>query len=185
MRDRNKKTFTIVALVVAILLIGIGYAALQQSLVINGTAGIGDANWNIKITGIEAKNLNGAAMATVDSGTNPSFTDTSATFNVELQYPGASAEFEVTISNLGTIPAKLNSITGVDTANTATPTEIQYEVTGVTAGTTELAAETGTNVAKVKVTWVSNGEESDTVPTDTSKTATITLNYVQNTSTSE
>ena len=121
MNDRNKKTFTIIALAVAILLIGIGYAALQQNLIINGTANIGDAKWDVKITNIEATSLNGASLVEEEGVTNPSFTDTSATFNVDLEYPGASAEFAVTVTNAGSIDAILNSITGVEAANSAAP----------------------------------------------------------------
>ena len=76
-----------------------------------------------------------------------------------------------------TIDAKLSSITGVDTANALDPEEIQFEVTGVAADA-KLAAD-GTHTVQVKVTWVSN--ETDTMPTATSKRATITLNYVQDT----
>lgn len=180
MTEKNKKTFTIVALAVAILLIGVGYAALQATLTINGTANIGDAKWDVKITGIEQTSLVGATLTTLEGGaTNPSFTDTSATFEVDLAYPGASAEFDVTITNGGTIDAVLNSITGVDTANAASPEEIQFTLTGVENGTKLPAS--GTNVAHVKVEWVT--KETDTMPEDQSKTATITLNYVQDTTT--
>lgn len=181
MNDRNKKTFTIIALAVAILLIGIGYAALQQNLIINGTANIGDAKWDVKITNIEATSLNGASLVEEEGVTNPSFTDTSATFNVDLEYPGASAEFAVTVTNAGSIDAILNSITGVEAANSAAPVEVQFEVTGVTEKVTTIDAG-ATNTVNVKVTWVSNGAEGgDTIPETPSKTATITLNYVQNT----
>lgn len=176
MNERNKKTFTIVALAVAILLIGVGYAYLQQNLVINGTANIKEASWKVEITNITNTALNGATLTELENdATNPSFTATSATFAVDLTVPGAYAEFDVTIKNNGSINALLNSISGVDTANAATPTQIQFEVTGVTAGTTTLNANQ-TNTAHVKVWW-----EGDTLlEEDASKTATITLNYVQN-----
>ncbi|MBQ6817421.1 MAG: hypothetical protein IJO27_03225, partial [Bacilli bacterium] len=162
---------------------GVGYAFLQQDLVINGTANIGDAKWDVKITNIQSTSLVGATLVEKEGVTNPSFTDTSATFNVDLEYPGASAEFAVTVTNAGSIDAILNSITGVDIANEALPVEIQFEVTGVTEKVTTLDAG-ATNTVNVKVTWVSNGEGTeDTIPETPSKTATITLNYIQNTGT--
>lgn len=176
MNERNKKTFTIVALAVAILLIGIGYAYLQRDLTIEGTANIKEASWDVKITSITNTALEGASLVELEGGAlNPSFTDTSATFNVDLNVPGSYAEFDVVIENNGSIDAILNSITGVEAANSAAPTQIQFEVTGVKEDVTTLDAGE-TNTAHVKVWW-----EGDTLPDENgSKTATITLNYIQN-----
>jgi len=70
----------------------------------------------------------------------------------------------------------LATIDGVTTANAAAPTYITYDVTGVTAGTTTLAATGGTNTVTVTVEWDPNDITSN--PTAT-KTATITLEYEQ------
>lgn len=175
MREKNKRTFIIIALVVTILFIGVGYAALRQALVINGTASIGDASWDVKITDIKEGTLIGATTA--ENGL--SHETTSATFSTILQYPGASASYVVTIANEGSINAILDSISGVDTANAAEPTELVFEVTGVNEGTTLNAG--ATNTATVTVTWVPNeGADAESIPTTTTKQATITLNYVQN-----
>lgn len=168
----KKKNFVIGTLLVAIVLMSVGYAALAQVLTINGTANI-DASWDVEITGITEGTLKGATTKTITSNA------TSATFNVDLAYPGATASYEVAIENKGSIDAVLESISGVDTANTALPTEVQYSVTGVKEGD-ELASG-ATTKAIVTVTWVASADNSDTVPTQTSKTATINLNYVQNT----
>lgn len=174
MRESNKRTFIIIALVVTVLFIGIGYAALRQTLIINGTGSIGDATWNVQITDISDGTLNGATDVAP-----PSSTATSATFSANLQYPGASATYEISIANTGSIAAKLESITGVDTANAAEPSQIQFEVTGVKVGDT-LAATNGTATAIVTVKWVAGeGENSDVIPETKTKTATINLNYVQ------
>ena len=168
----KKKNFVIGTLLAAIVLMSVGYAALAQVLTINGTANI-DANWDVEITGITEGTLTGATTVSTDSNA------TSATFNVNLAYPGATATYNVAIENKGSIDAVLESISGVDAANTALPEEIQYTVTGVKAGD-ELDASAKTT-AVVTVTWVASADNTDTVPTTTSKTATINLNYVQNT----
>ena len=98
---------------------------------------------------------------------------TSATFNVELEYPGAVANFDIVVENGGSIDAVLNSITGVDTANNTDPAEIKYTVTGISNGD-ELTAGQSTTF-RVTVEWL----DSDTIPEVKSKTATITLNYAQ------
>ena len=168
----KKKNFVIGTLLAAIVLMSVGYAALAQVLTINGTANI-DANWDVEITGITEGTLTGATTVSTDSNA------TSATFNVNLAYPGATATYNVAIENKGSIDAVLESISGVDAANAALPSEIQYTVTGVQAGDELDASAKATAV--VTVTWVASADNTDTVPTTTSKTATISLNYVQNT----
>lgn len=167
----NKKNLVIGALLAAVVFMAVGYAALAQVLTINGTANI-DANWDVEITGIAEQTMTGATT----KGT-PTFDATSATFEVDLAYPGASATYVVDVENKGTIDAKLESITGIEAANSAAPAEIQYSITGVNAND-ELDAKAKTQ-AIVTVQWVSS--QKDTIPTEKTKTATINLNYVQNT----
>lgn len=164
----KKKVFVVAAIVIG--LASVAYAAFSQTLTITGT-GSTNADWNVKITGITQTAASGASTVSA-----PTFSDTTATFNVELAYPGASATYDVAIANTGTIPAKLESIAGVTEANAAAPEHILYELTGVSAGTT-IAAVSGTNTATVKVTW----DPASTVTGTATKTATITLNYVQDT----
>lgn len=169
----KKKNFIIGTLLAAIVLMSVGYAALAQVLIINGTANI-DANWDVEITGITEVTLEkGATTKNITSNAS------SATFDVDLAYPGATATYEVAIENKGTINATLESITGVDAVNNALPTEVQYNVTGVSEG--DSLDSKATAKAIVTVTWVKSASNDDTVPTTTSKTATINLNYVQNT----
>ncbi len=168
-----KQKLIVAALIVAGLA-SIAYAAFSSNLIINGTATT-TPDWDVKITNIAANAVNSTTGAT--DTTAPVFTDTSATFDVELAYPGASATYDITVTNAGSIDAILSSITpDVATINGAAPTDITYEVTGVTPSTTTLNAG-ATNTVTVKVTWNS----ASTVTTAQTKTATITLNYVQNT----
>lgn len=159
-------------LVAALIVVGVAsvaYAAFAQTLVINGK-GTTSGDWNVKITSITA----GAKVGATDV-TAPTYTDTSATFDVELAYPGASATYDVVVSNSGSVPAKLDTITDLATLNSTAPAYIKYTVTGVTAGTTTLAA-SATNTVTVKVEWDAN---DTTGVTGQSKSATITLDYSQ------
>lgn len=165
----KKKSLIIGCLLATIVFMSVGYAALAQTLNINGTANI-NADWKVEITGITDSNLVGATV------TNTEFNSTSATFDVDLAYPGATATFNVAVANNGTINAALDSITGLEAANSAVPADIQYEITGVKAGD-KLAAGDDTT-ATVKVTWLATSEE---IPEVKTKTATISLNYVQDT----
>mgnify|MGYP002855296307 CR=1 FL=1 len=144
----------------------VGYAALSQALVINGTATI-TTQWNIEFTNITEGKMVGAETATP-----PSYTATTATFNVNLLYPGATAEYKISVANKGNIDAILVSVDGIDTANAAEPQEIVYSIDA--AENDELKAGS-TKDYIVTVTWKSNSD----VPTTKSKVATITLNYNQ------
>lgn len=163
------KNIIIGGLLVAIVAMSIGYAALAQELTINGTATI-DAEWDIHFNSIT---LDTDESVGVTENATPSASGTSATFNVELAYPGAVAHYDIVVENGGSIDATLSSISGVDTANNTEPTEIKYTVTNIAAGDDLTAGQSTT--FRVTVEWL----DSDTIPTTTSKTATITLNYAQ------
>lgn len=157
----------------ALLLVGfasIAYAAFSQMLVINGTANT-NANWDVKITGIS---LDGVNSSGATEAVAASFTDTSATFNVDLAAPGAQAVYNVTVENQGNIPAILNSITDLTSINAAAPADITFAVTGVTAGTTTLAP-AATNTITVTATW----DPASVMEGTQTKTAAISFNYVQ------
>lgn len=124
------------------------------------------------ITGITQTSATGATEVSA-----PAFTATSATFDVNLAYPGATATYNVAIANTGTIDAVVDSVTGVTEANSAAPTYITYSLSGVAPATT-IAANGGTNTATVTVTW--DPASTPLTPNET-KTATITLNYIQDT----
>lgn len=166
----NNKTKNIILIVLILLILGmtIGYAALAQVLTINGTANI-TASWDIKISNIAEGTLVGATSKTAAVVTGDKL---SATFDVDLKYPGASATYIVTVQNAGTINAILESITGVDTANQAAPSELSYSVDARTNDTLNSGT---TKDYIVTVKW----EDSNEIPQTKTKSATITLNYVQ------
>lgn len=169
--NRKTKNILLVILFLVIIGMGIGYAALAQFLNINGTANI-TANWNVRISDIKEGNLVGAISKTaaVVSGDK-----LSATFDVNLQYPGASATYIVTVENAGTINARLESVTGIESANSASPNELTYEIDARDNDTLNSGT---TKEYMVTVKWL---ETSSNIPENKTKSATITLNYVQST----
>ena len=164
---KSNKNIILLILLLVIVGMAVGYAALSQALVINGTANI-TTEWKILFTNIEEGNLVGA-----ESKTAPSYTATTATFDVNLLYPGASAEYVVTVANQGSINAKLLSVDGIETANAAAPTDIKYTIDAQANDDLNAGA---TRTYTVKVEW---DAKSTTVPETKTKTATITLNYEQ------
>ena len=112
-------------------------------------------------------------MVGAESKTSPSYTSTTATFDVNLLYPGASAQYIVTVANQGSINAKLTSVDGIETVNKAAPADIKYSIN---AKQDDVLSSGDTKDYIVTVTW---DADSTTVPDTKSKTATITLNYEQ------
>lgn len=170
-RSNFLKSRLIIVAVAVVGLASVAYAAYSQVLNVNGS-GTAAGDWDVKITSITQTAATGAT-----ENSAPTFDDTSASFDVDLAYPGASAEYDITVTNNGSIPAALTSLTNLATINAAAPTYITYATSNLTAGAT-LAANGGTNVLHVTITWT--GSSSPTT-TGTTKPATITLNYDQDT----
>lgn len=165
---RNK---LIIATVVLVGLASIAYAAFAQLLTINGT-GTATGSWNIEITGITRTSATGAT----DHASTPSFTGTTATFDVDLAYPGSTATYQVVIENNGSIPARVDSITDLAPINAASPVDISYSLSGVNVNDTLAPGTSAT--ATVVVTWSATATSNIT---SQSKNAVIEFNYVQNT----
>ena len=162
-------------LITAALLVGVAsvaYAAFATTLTINGT-GTASGTWDVKITGIS---LDAASVgATNNTAPVVAGDSLSATFDAGLAYPGASATYNVTLENNGTIDAKLSTLSDLTTLNSSAPAYITYALTGVAVN--DVLAAGNTVTAKVTVTWASGDTTSGTA----SKGATINFGYVQTT----
>lgn len=98
---KNTKNFIILALLIVILAMAIGYSAFATQLDLNGTSQI-IGEWNVRIINVEAQDVSEGC----DYG-EPQFTNTSFSFNAKLVKPGDSITYVITIENAGTIDAKL------------------------------------------------------------------------------
>lgn len=89
------------AMLAALLIIGVAsvaYASFATTLTINGT-GTATGNWDVHIQSITRTSATGAT----DAVNTPSVAvdNLSATFDVDLAYPGATATYSVVIANSG------------------------------------------------------------------------------------
>ena len=166
--DTKAKNIIIGVLLAAVAIMAVGYAALAQTLKINGTASI-TSTWNVAITGITEGTPTGSATNAEDV----SYDGTSATFNVNLVKPGDKMVYEITVKNSGTLNAKLTGLT-VNPAEPAS-TGIYYKVTGVEQNVTTLDADTE-NTITVEVGW--NASDT-TMPVETTQALTVNLTYTQ------
>ena len=183
----KKKNWIIVALCVAIVGMGIGFAALAQNLEISATANI-TGEWDVRITGVSTSHFSGATLKDT-----PTWDGTSVTLEVDLAHPGAVATFNMTVENKGNIEAILSSITGITSANSIDPSEIVVEVAFADGnfGSAIYNVDTTPNLPLltndmihtiiVWIYWRANPDGESVIPDLTSKTATINLNYIQNT----
>lgn len=170
MKTRNNAILT--AVILSIVAIGVGYAALAQQLTITGIAGTGSASWVIQFKSI-TKNT-----TLTTSGANeenpPTASGTSATFDVSFDHPGSKIVYDIVVENAGTIDASFVEISGLDTVNEIEPVDIKYTVEKTDADVDLLNGLEDTY--RVTIEWKS---DSTAVPTTTSKTATIHLDYIQ------
>ena len=162
---KNKKTIMIVILCTLVAVMAIGYAFLAQQLNINGRASI-DSTWRVEITNITEKDIVGDAS----SKETPSYTSTTANFSVGLIQPGDSITYDIEISNLGTLKAKVDSINvTMDPGNV-----INYRIGGVQQGD-----KLGVGEKAILTVKVEYNSEVTSQPTNTGKDLTVTINYVQ------
>ena len=168
--DSNKgRNIVIGALLAAVAIMAVGYAALAQTLTISGTASI-SSTWNVAITDITEGDATGNATNAEGS---PTHDGTSATFNVNLVKPGDKMVYEITVHNGGSLNARLTGLTV--TPNTTAATGIYYKVTGVEVNTTTLNAGAD-NTITVEVGWVAT---DTTMPTQKTQPLTVNLTYTQ------
>ena len=140
MRDRKKRNITIISLCCLLVFMAVGYALLKQVLNINGTASI-TGGWKIRISDISVHEVIGTATNIEEKLT---YTDSEATFGVNLVKPGDKIIYKVTVVNEGSIDAVL-SIDSTTTShkdikfmNTLASGEILYG-SGSANGTTKLS----------------------------------------------
>ena len=112
---RNSKKLILIALLFAATFMGAGYSLLQQQLKIQGNINV-KTNFDVKITGIQKYENSGYYVANagafyikdVTEVAEPTFTATTATFNVRME-PESKITYVITVKNSGTMPAIIES----------------------------------------------------------------------------
>lgn len=110
LRKKLQRNRIIVAVLLLIAVIGVGYATLGANLKINGVAEIPSASWNVGFTGtpsVTTGSVSGSAVTTAATITNTTQVD----YAVTLALPGDFYEFTVTAANSGSIDAMIDSFT--------------------------------------------------------------------------
>lgn len=167
----KKQSIIIIGIIAFVLAVAVGYALFSETITINGTA-TAKGDFDVEFTTIGtptcdgySKDCTAANLASISTDKN------TLTITVDkLQYPGASVSIPVTVTNVGSIPAVLDSITETGLTTDAN-VKVSYE--GIAASTTPLQ-QNGTKTFTVKVEWLSTSQTSSE-----NVTFSIALNYKQ------
>ena len=156
---KKNKTLLGVALLIAVLMLGVGYALTSIPLTLNGTmnAATNDENFRVEFTDAEASNADDTAT----------FTTTSATYNVKsLKTVGEKATATFTITNLSKAGINTNI-----TANEAQVTDAgQYFKVTTNLENGQDVAVNGTATYTVTVELVK-------APVETAATGSFTVSF--------
>lgn len=111
-KERGAKIIAIVALLIAVVGLTVGYAAYSSTLTINGTATVDPASWKVNFGYKTGNSLTGTINGHATENTAPTLADTTISgFDVTLKAPGDSVTYNFLIKNSGTLNAKLANFT--------------------------------------------------------------------------
>ena len=120
MKENRKKTIRI-SILILILLIGIGYAALKTTLKVDGTVNIDKATWDVHFENV---NTTSGSVTASPAPTTNNIDTTEMTYTINFTKPGDFYEFTVDIVNNGTIDAMIETISNNVYANAQSTTPI-------------------------------------------------------------
>ena len=172
--EKKSKGIIIGVLCAVIVFMSIGFAALSAQLTISGNATISDT-WNVQIASITKKESSDG----VNETSQPTFTATTANFNVSLKEPGDYAIYTVTVKNTGSLDAVLTRITEAEGEGGSAA--IKYTVTPAAGSEqgSDLPKTNGIHTFDVKVEYLSTAVGENAPEANSSKSLSVTLDYNQ------
>lgn len=179
----RKKEHTIKSAVInIILLLGLGYALLQQDLNIDGTTRINNPTWNIYWNNVQVSSGSVSASTPVIDTSK-----TSVSYTVTLNEPGDFYEFTVDAVNAGTIDGMIEEISSKLNGVTITnlPTYLNYTISysdGAKLKNNQLLTAGTTETYKVRIEYKKNISASDLPTTNQSLSFEFSVKYRQATS---
>ena len=188
MRKDVKKGKMMIGLLLLIGVIGIGYAALNANLKINGVAEITSSSWDVHFkTG--SINVTEGSVSIDTTNNEQAATITNATqvdYAVKLALPGDFYEFTVTAENTGSIDAMIDSVSsklGTTEIITGTlPSYIDYSVTyadGIEIAPKQILAASTEETYKVRIEFKKDIEASELPSEAVTLNLNFQINYVQ------
>ena len=167
----GKKRLVVVLIIVLLIALAVGYAGFTDTLTITGSASA-TGTFDLEFNSATVVSSVGCTAAT------PSITDGGDTLTVsvtDLAFPGAGAQIQAVIKNVGTAPAKIKALTPTNiTGNTNA-----IKITGLNALTTSHAAiePNGTCTVDFTVEWDSTVDTLDSSKAGEGTGANATLSF--------
>ena len=166
-RKRKQRKIVIVSLLFILLVMSGAYAAFRSNVKVRGTTRI-TSNWDIRITNVTSGTPTGSATNEVA----PTWNALTANMSANLYEKGDAMEYDVTITNNGTVDAILSDVIGTPSNNNA----VIISFTGYTKGEKlyKKGHEGNTKVVHVKIEY---NPEYDGGPA--TGEASVEFNYTQ------
>ncbi len=178
--QEHKRDIIAIAILVLLLSISIGYAALSSNLTINGASQIKDAVWDIHWENVQITSGSVTAISapTIDSN------KTTVSYEVHFDTPGEFYEFTVDAKNSGTIDGMINTINSNLNGNpiSTLPNYFIYTVSydDDTVIQTKQRLNAGQKETyKVRIEYKKDIQVSDLPSTDQDLILSFTVTYVQ------
>lgn len=180
MKKNKRNRGLVVLLLLLILGISIGYAAISSNLTINTIANIGKATWDVHFENI-VKNENNVTATVEPTISN----QTEINYSVNLEKPGDFYEFTVDVVNNGTLNAVIDT-DGVENTTLTTEQDVyaNYTLTyddgtEIAAGDTLAAGETKKIKVRIEYDSTITSEQINALTENISLNLTASLTYVQ------
>lgn len=139
-RVSKRKKYVIFSLVGGLLLMAAGFAAYNQRLNVADTSGV-TTTWDVSITNVTTSNIVGKASNNAD----PTWDRLNANFDVTFEKENDAIEYDVTVTNSGSVGAYLNNIVLDNTKNN----NVSFTYDGISAGDLLAAGESKTFKVKL------------------------------------
>ena len=164
MKEKGRKGFAALFLLLLLLAVTIGYSILSDTLNINGTSRIRNATWKVHFTNVSA-----GATGSVAPVSAPAISadELSVNYEVNLDKPGDFYQFTATVTNDGSVDAKLSAAPVLSGVSTAQDVYLNHTFTHsdgsvVSAGETLAAGESVTYIVRLEF---DNTISNDQLPT--------------------
>ncbi len=183
MSDNRKKNTSYIILLLLVLVVGIsiGYAALSTTLNINGQSEINKATWDIHFANLieTPGSVTATSKAAILAG-NP----TEVSYDIVLNQPGDFYEFSVDVINAGTLPAKISVKPTLKGVSEAQDVYVNYTVTWKDTEETPKANDViepnnGKKTAVVRVEYDTNINPDQLPKVTETLTLSFSMNFVQ------
>lgn len=184
-KSKKRKKYSIIA-VAMILFLGVGYAYLQTTLNITGTAKVDHNTWNVywDSSSFAPESSDGIEVMQRPNVDSP----TSISYGIGLKKPGDYAEIRVNAKNEGSIDAMIDNIVFTIDGDDEIPDYIDYSITYIDGSyiqEKQLLKSNTSETYKLRIEYKKNVDATDLPGEDQYLDCAFSVTYVQADSTAK